>query len=1268
MTRLATTAAVLATVVVICFATLQASGRLLCWQLPRFEGPINRILASRGIAVYGLEGRWQGLNPGFFAASAHFPAGEAFGIDFELDLLESLGRNRLIARRLTVADGHLVFEKTAQGWGLHGAEGPRPDDAFALLTHSDEVWLRGRLVAHDDDHAGTLHVETMLVNQDGRHRFHFTAQEEPNCADCVLTVDGDIDQNGFGAVRAAATRFALGRQLEALLGMPRALAGRDANAVSPGQVEVALRADWRSDPNGESARLALGADFPPPPGGSPARLDAELHAWRGPAGYRGRIERFAIASATASADLGGGGFRVEVDRGGGFVTDLWLPPVDVAAVGSTMAAFLGDRLPSGLWLRTLAPHGEVRDLVLRADADGLAFAGRGVGGGMAGRRGVPKVAGADFAMGGHHGALRLNMSGRDATLAFKQSLPRQPLFDRAAGTLTFAFSPGHRGLRGTGMWGEQGGTRMAGGFAWTRPSDLQEARVTADFIFDRAELPLARAYVPLRLPAQLRRWLLEGVRAGTFIDGRLVYHGHVKDRAKRALRRTEMAARVTGGALDYHPDWPMLSDFDGFIEVTHETTRLRGRGRAFDTRLAAIEVTTPRPASHTRVLLAGAAPAERMLRFVRETPARDAMPFLSDAWSAAGDMAFDVDLAVPLQGQGLGPGDLEMALTLDGVTVDLPDLGLRFENLAGAVAFSSPYALTTPADAPLAGVLFDAPASIGFASPEHAIRIAVDGSADAFDALRLLDSGDFGLIAGRADFAAALTLFPAADRAPELEIHTALQGVEVALPPPLGKAAQTALPANLAMQFLDDHIAVSMRYGNATGWLQVADGDVLAGAVGIDGPMPMVDAARGRVVVGGQLQELDAATVAALMAAPKAQRAGFAWELRKFGVGELVLESGRIHDVVLEGHADHGDIQFRVQGRELAGTVAKTGDAPWRVDLETLRLPTPSDDSAALASDVMDRIVDADVVIGELHVGDANYGRWSFRLRPEAAGVALLDVEVEGMRGLDIVATDAAFWSKSGETRFTGTVRSADVRGALAAWGFAPSVEAERFEATGDLRWPGSPFDFALAHVSGSASLALDTGRFLTVEPGGARIMSLINFSEILRRMRLDFSDVFGRGADFDEVRADLVADNGLAHFARPAEITGSAASFRIGGTVNLDTGALDNEMIVTLSVLHRNLPWYAAFLAFSNPASAAGVLLGSQVLFRNQIKQFSSGKYTIGGTYEDPQVTFVGIWRDDLATPDLPAATTSPPEAVARREEPEDEDGLEEGHGTGFD
>ena len=369
-----------------------------------------------------------------------------------------------------MADGHLVFEKTAQGWGLHGAQGPRPDDAFALLTHSDEVWLRGRLVAHDDDHAGTLHVETMLVNQDGRHRFHFTAQEEPNCADCVLTVDGDIDQNGLWRRARGGHPLRPRPPTGSAARHATRVGGRDANAVSPGQVEVALRADWRSDANGESARLALGADFPPPLGGSPARLDAELHAWRGPAGYRGRIERFAIASATASADLGGGGFRAEVDRGGGFVTDLWLPPVDIAAVGSTIAAFLGDRQPSGLWLRTLAPHGEVRDLVLRADAEGLAFAGRGVGGGMAGRRGVPKVAGADFAMGGHHGALRLHMSGRDATLAFKQSLPRQPLFDRAAGTLTFAFSPGHRGLRGTGMWGEQGGTRMAGGFAWTRPS------------------------------------------------------------------------------------------------------------------------------------------------------------------------------------------------------------------------------------------------------------------------------------------------------------------------------------------------------------------------------------------------------------------------------------------------------------------------------------------------------------------------------------------------------------------------------------------------------------------------------------------------------------------------------------------------------------------------------------------------------------------------------------------------------------------------------
>ena len=1261
MRKLATTAATLATIVAVCFATLQLAGRALCWQLPALEGTVNRLLASRGVAVYGIEGRWHGLDAGFFAERVYLPAGELHGLDFELDLLESLARNRVVARRFTVADGHLAFEKTADGWRLRGSTGPNTGDAAALFLHSDEVWLRGRLLARDGGQQAAMHVEAMLINRDREHQFHVAIQAEPNCQDCALTVDGRVHEDGPGMAHATATRFALGRELATILGVP--VAAPDAlGATAP--TLFAVRGDWRRDLLGRAkAKLDIAADIPALPRSVPARLSAALAAWSEAGGYRGRIVELAAASGAAEARLADGGFRFATNTGNGATAELWLPPVDIAAWAAPVAEFLGDERESGKWLRRLAPGGQIRDFVLRADAAGLAFRGTGANGSLAGYKGVPKLADALFAFGGHGRALRIRVEGEPLLLTFPNFFPNQEPFERAGGVLTYAFSPGHLGLRCTGAWGEQDGARVSGGFAWSRPRDPLEARVSADFAFDQAHLALARAYLPLTLRPKLRRWLLDGVRAGRFQDGRLIYHGLVKtapgDRGaagprsaeNRALRRTELAARVLGGTLDYHADWPRASDIDGRLVLTHDSIRLRGRARAFDTALADVQVRTPRTGDYTHVRFAASAPAPRVLRFARTTPTRDALPFLADEWSATGQVDFRADLTVPLRGQAPRPGDIRLDMHLRDAVVDLADLGLRFEGLQGHAAFASPHALTTP-DGALRGSLFGAPARVAFATDADSVRVRTTGTATTADALGLLNAGNLDLVAGKAPFDATLAVFPNTTRAPELTIESDLQGVAVTLPPPLGKTSDQTLPARVVMHFLDDHIAASVGYGAADGWLQVRDGEVAAGAVGIGAPIPMVDAARGRVVIAGELKDLDAHTVAALMAAPAAEGPGFAWELRKFHVGELALESARLHNVVLDGYADDGDLRFDVLGQEVEGVATKTADAPWRLRFNVLRLPALNDDGHRLSPEVIDRLVDADVAIDEVRIGDVSYGKWRFGLRRQPDGVLLTGIDAANVRGLDIVGSAPAFWSQSGETSFAGTVSSGDVRAALAAWDFAPSVQAERFEATGELRWPGSPFDFALAHVTGNAALRLDNGRFLEVEPGGARIMSLINFSEILRRMRLDFSDVFGRGSDFDRVRAELVADDGLAHFAQPARITGSAASFRIGGTVNLDTGALDNEMIVTVTLLHRNLPWYAAFLAFSNPASAAGVLLGSQVLFKDQIKQFSSGKYTIGGTYEDPDVRFVGIWRDDIATPTLPGADANPPPpAVARRE-----------------
>jgi len=194
-------------------------------------------------------------------------------------------------------------------------------------------------------------------------------------------------------------------------------------------------------------------------------------------------------------------------------------------------------------------------------------------------------------------------------------------------------------------------------------------------------------------------------------------------------------------------------------------------------------------------------------------------------------------------------------------------------------------------------------------------------------------------------------------------------------------------------------------------------------------------------------------------------------------------------------------------------------------------------------------------------------------------------------------------------------------------------VESESMSFLADLHWPGSPLAIAMTNISGEAKLNVKEGRFLDVDSANntLRIFSLINFTAIAKRMSLDFSDVFGKGISFDKIKADVVFDHGLMSFKAPMLVEGTGSRFKVNGSVNLATGKLNNDLIVTLPV-NRSLPWYAGYLSIANPLAGVGVLVGERI-FRNQLEQFSSAKYSVSGTLDDPKVELVSIFTNEMNT-----------------------------------
>lgn len=1239
----------------VAFAALQWGGRGVAAQLPRLESVANRLLAPLEMRVGGLEGRWRGVNPGVFMAKLELPAGEVIGLAFELDLLESLWRRQLVARRLTVADGHLLIARTAAGWRLPGAGGG-DFDAIGFLRHSDEVWIRGQLRLEDGPRAETLDVEAMVVNGNRQHRFFFYLHSGSGCAGCALTLAGDIDEAGGGAVRLAAGKFAVSQPLLSVLGLSRAA---PTSAWRNMHWQVDLDGDWvRTSEGGGRARLesTLRIDGTT---GAPGSVRARLSAWQGEAGYQGLVEALTVASG-ASSGTAAGAFAADGLGEPGWAATLWFPQLQLAPMLAPVAEMMGAEHPGGRWLAAVAPEGRFRDLAFRFDRHGVALQGRGSEGALTGYKGVPEVAGLNFALRGHPRALRLGVAGRDFGLAFPGHVPAAGPYAHGSATLTFAFAPPYIGMRTADARLTAGNSRVAVALAVARPVDPTEVRVAADGRVDRIAIATARDYLPNGLEPTLREWLVNATGAGDLVAGRVVYRGHARTRDAWPMRRLELAASLQNASLDYHPDWPPASGFDGALAVTGDETRLAGAGRAFGTRIDSIAVQAPRNADRVAVRLAGDADLTQLFAFARETPVRENMAFLSDAWRGSGAVRFEADLKVPLGSATLRPGDVGLDLLLENAALDLADLGLRFDGIHKQVAFAYP---VTVAGASTQGQLFGAPAQIAIASDPAALRIDVAGSATPPDVYRLLDSGDLGIAEGRFDFDASLTVFTASDRALELHVESELVGLAVALPAPLGKAAATPRSLRATLQFLSarpggpagaggDTVAVSASYGDASGWLHVGDG-IDGGAIGIGVPVPMIDAGSGRLVVGGGIDAIGGTELRALMDAPV--RTLVDWELRDFELRRFDLDAATFENLTIDAQGIDGDLAISVDGPELAGTATRRGGEPWQIDIRRLRLPAPADEGDPFDPSFIDSLVAADVTLREVAAGELDYGSWRFAMRPSEGGVALVDLvaDVRGLRiesaGGDVPrgATAAerghVFWSPAG-TRFEGRVTAGDLRAVLPRWGFAESVVSERFVAEGRLSWPGSPVHFDLAHLTGEANLEVLKGSFLDVAPSGTRIMSLINLSTIFKRISLDFSDVFGRGVAFERVLAELAVEDGLARFTKPGEIIGTGSSFLVTGTVDLDAGDLNNELVVTVPLLTSNLPWYAAFLAFSNPAGAAGVWLGRQV-FKDQLKRLSSGKYRVGGTYDDPKVEFLSIFDNDI---DLAPSASPAPAAPA--------------------
>lgn len=686
-------------------------------------------------------------------------------------------------------------------------------------------------------------------------------------------------------------------------------------------------------------------------------------------------------------------------------------------------------------------------------------------------------------------------------------------------------------------------------------------------------------------------------------------------------------------SLDYHAGWPPVEAATGQLRFLGNSMAIRvdsGRihGATIESAVARIDRLGGEP-----LLIDGQVrgSGQQYLAFLQ------AMPVVGDglreqlaAMELTGSHPLEISLNIPLK-----PGarvQLQGSVTLEGADYRLPKWDLALDQLQGVVQFDERGVTAQQ----VVGFYRNVPVTLSAETIRQSERerIRLSGHLRAPPAVLLRDAPP-PIIKGETSWQVRLLLPgfqsppPAAGPLLELQIVSELQGITVALPPPLGKAAADRRPLRISVPIGESGVgAVSVRYGDELRALLglARDGfEVTRAAVQLGAGRPTLP--RQGVVIRGALDVLDLqgwsmpAWSGQGAAAPRLKLQDVDVRL-----GQLRVWGQQFRDAAIRAQAIDTGWTIALDGPDMRGFVVLPADRgqPILAQLERLRLQVPAfDGQPKQAASRTAELPILDVTVAELALGEQTLGQLTLQTRQADDGVAIEQLRIDGPF-FELQANGS--WNRaSGRSRLQASLGSSNAGRLLDALGYRNAMRGGRLRGGMNVSWEGRLLDFSLPALSGNLDLSLRDGQILAVEPGAGRLFGLLSIADLPRRLSLDFSDLFGKGFSYDKLEIHLLLADGDAH-TREFYMQGPAAKVELKGRIGLAARDYDQRITVTPNV-STALPAIGA-VAGGPIGAVAGFV--TQKLLEDEINKLSRYRYRVAGSWDAPKIEPVATQDND--------------------------------------
>ncbi len=210
-----------------------------------------------------------------------------------------------------------------------------------------------------------------------------------------------------------------------------------------------------------------------------------------------------------------------------------------------------------------------------------------------------------------------------------------------------------------------------------------------------------------------------------------------------------------------------------------------------------------------------------------------------------------------------------------------------------------------------------------------------------------------------------------------------------------------------------------------------------------------------------------------------------------------------------------------------------------------------------------------------------------------------------------------------------GDFNTKNISALLQEWGADSVVRDSEVRVNANLNWSGNLLEYNLDSIDGEVQYAMGSGYLRDVSDGGARLLSVLSLESIVRKLTLDFRDIFARGMFYSSFTGSLLIEDGTVG-TQDTEMIGSAGDLTVRGTTNLVTEQLDYQLSYTPK-LTSSLPVLLAWMI--NPPSGLAALVIDRVL--QDSKVISRLQYQVTGTMSEPVITEIQRDAKEVTLPE---------------------------------